>query len=72
MASNPLEAMVLIGLGYRHLSASGASFAKVKRMVRSADTGQIADYIQTLLGFEQRTLRPQLIAYANDHGIEIF
>lgn len=72
MASNPIEAMVLIGLGYRNLSISGASFGKVKRMIRSANTKDLADYIQTLLDFNQRTLRPQLIAYANDHGIEIF
>ena len=72
MASNPLEAMVLIGLGYRNLSSSGASFGKIKRMLRSVDTVELADYLQTLLEFNQRSLRPQLIAYANDHGIEIF
>ncbi len=72
MASNPIEAMVLLGLGYRNLSVSGASFGKVKRMVRSANTAHLADYIQTLLDFNQRTLRPQLMAYAHDHGIEIF
>lgn len=72
MASNPIEAMVLIGLGYRNLSVSGASFGKIKKMIRSANTKLLADYIQTLLDYNQRTLRPQLIAYAQDHGIEIF
>ena len=72
MASNPIEAMVLIGLGYRNLSVSGASFGKIKKMIRSANTNLLADYIQTLLDYNQRTLRPQLIAYAQDHGIEIF
>lgn len=72
MASNPIEAMVLLGLGFRNLSISGASFGKVKKMVRSANANELSDYIQTLLDFNQRTLRPQLIAYANDHGIEIF
>jgi phosphotransferase system enzyme I (PtsP) len=72
MASNPIEAMVLIGLGYRNLSISGASFGKVKNMIRSANASELSDYISTLLDFNQRTLRPQLIAYANDHGIEIF
>ena len=71
MASNPLEAMVLLGLGYRHLSSSGASFAKVKKMVRTSNTKELADYMDTLLNFNERTLRPQLIAYARDHGIEI-
>ncbi len=72
MASNPIEAMVLIGLGYRNLSISGAAFGKVKKMIRSTNTLYLADYIQTLLDYNQRTLRPQLIAYAQDHGIEIF
>lgn len=72
MASNPIEAMVLLGLGYRNLSISGASFGKVKKMIRSTNTKELADYIHTLLDFNQRTLRPQLIAYAYDHGIEIF
>ncbi len=71
MASNPIEAMVLLGLGYRNLSIAGSSFGKVKSMILSANTDELADYVQTLLDFNQRTLRPQLIAYANDHGIEI-
>ena len=72
MASNPIEAMVLLGLGYRNLSISGASFNKVKKMIRSVDTQKVADYVSLLLNSSQKTLRPQLIAYANDHGIEIF
>ena len=72
MASNPIEAMVLLGLGYKNLSISGAAFGKVKKMIRSANTELLADYLNTLLDFNQRTLRPQLIAYANDHGIDIF
>jgi phosphotransferase system enzyme I (PtsP) len=72
MASNPIEAMVLIGLGFRNLSCAGSAFGKVKKMIRSVDTRELADYVSTLLEFNQRTLRPQLIAYAHDHGIEIF
>lgn len=72
MASNPIEALVLIGLGYRNLSISGASFGKVKKMIRSINTEEVEDYIKTLLDYNQRTLRPQLVAYANDHAIDIF
>ena len=72
MASNPLEAMALVGLGYRNLSASGATFYKVKKMIRSVNAEQLADYIKTLLKTTSRSLRSQLVAYANDHGIEIF
>jgi len=72
MASNPIEAMVLLGLGYRNLSISGAAYGKVKKMIRSVNTAELTDYVNTLLDFNQRTLRPQLVAYAHDHAIEIF
>lgn len=72
MASNPLEAMVLLGLGYRHLSVSGASYGRVKSMIRSSNIGEVSDYVHNLLKSPQKTLRPQLMAYAYDHGIEIY
>ncbi|MDR1026104.1 MAG: phosphoenolpyruvate--protein phosphotransferase [Lactobacillus sp.] len=72
MASNPIEAMVLIGLGYRNLSASGSSFGRVKSMIRSINVSEVSEYVQSLLKSSQKSLRPQLIAYAYDHGIEIY
>ncbi len=72
MASNPIEALALLGLGFRHLSMSGSALGKVKSMVRSVNLEDIEDYIKTLLKSNRRTLRPQLISYANDHGIEIY
>ena len=72
MASNPIEAMALIGLGFRNLSMSGSSFGRVKSMVRSMDASSMSDYINTLIKSSVKTFRPQLISYANDHGIEIY
>lgn len=72
MASNPIEALALIGLGYRNLSMSGSSFGRVKSMVRTMNTEDVEDYVHTLLKSQKRTLRPQLISYAYDHGIEIY
>ncbi|MBR1604582.1 MAG: phosphoenolpyruvate--protein phosphotransferase [Alphaproteobacteria bacterium] len=72
MAGNPLEAMVLLGLGYKHLSVNGASFGRIKSMIRSTNISELSDYVQNLLNSSQKTLRPQLIAYAYDHGIEIY
>lgn len=71
MASNPVEAMALIGLGYRNLSVSGPSFGVVKNLIRSLRIQDIADYMQILLQSNKKTLRPQLVAYAHDHGIAI-
>jgi len=71
MASNPLEAMALIGLGYRNLSVSGARYAQVKNMIRSMNTEDVEDYIKTLMKSPKTSIRPQLTAYAYDHAIAI-
>lgn len=72
MAGNPIEAMALIGLGFRNLSMNGSSFGRVKSMVRSVNVEEVSDYVRILLKSPKKTLRPQLISYAYDHGIEIY
>ena len=72
MASNPLDAMALIGLGFRNLSVSSASYGKVKAMIRSMSAKGVEDYLNNVLSSSRRTLRPQLKAYAFDHAIEIY
>ncbi len=71
MAGNPLEAMVLIGLGYRNLSVSGASYAKVKKMIMSMKEEDVEDYVKSLLKSPKNSIRQQLLAYAYDHAIAI-
>ncbi|MBP5398844.1 MAG: phosphoenolpyruvate--protein phosphotransferase [Alphaproteobacteria bacterium] len=72
MASNPIEALALVGLGYQNLSCNGAAFAKVKSMIRSINKAEVEDYVVSLLNSPRASLRSQLIAYANDHAIEIY
>ncbi|MBE6453063.1 MAG: phosphoenolpyruvate--protein phosphotransferase [Alphaproteobacteria bacterium] len=72
MASNPIEALALLGLGYRNLSVSGASFGKIKSMIRTARVEDITDYMNILLKSNRNSIRQQLISYATDHGIEIY
>ncbi len=72
MASSPIDAMALIGLGFRNLSVSSASYGKVKAMIRSLSAKSIEDYLDNILSSSRRTLRPQLKSYAADHAIEIF
>ena len=71
MASNPVEAMVLIGLGYRRLSVAGSAYSGIKNMIRSLNVQDIADYVQILFKSSKQTLRPQLLSYAVDHAIAI-
>jgi len=71
MASVPVEVMTLIGLGFRSFSCTGSAYASVKKTVCSVHANEVADYVQTLLRSNKKTLRPQLNAYAYDHGIAI-
>ncbi|WP_240002330.1 phosphoenolpyruvate--protein phosphotransferase [Oleisolibacter albus] len=71
MASRPLDAMALLGVGLRRLSVSPPAFFDIKAMVRSVDVGELARYMDHLLVRHDRSLREWLRAYARDHGIQI-
>ena len=51
MAGNPVEAMALIGLGFRKISMPPAQVGAVRAMVRSLDAGALAAYFSTLPRF---------------------
>ena len=73
IASRPLEAMALIGLGYRHLSMSPAAIGPVKAMILKLDAARVAALVEDALAGESsaRTLRPALQAFAERHGIPV-
>src|SRR6266481_1826969 len=50
MAGNPLEAMVLIALGFRTLSMAATAIGSVKAMIRTLDAGAVADYLDEIGG----------------------
>jgi phosphotransferase system enzyme I (PtsP) len=69
MAGSPLEAMALVGLGFRTLSMSPLSVPPVKAMVLSLDVQGARRYILSLLDSPDRSLRDKLRAFARDHGV---
>ncbi len=69
MAGNPIEAMMLIALGFRTLSMTGTAIGPVKSMVRSLDAAAIAEYVGEIGTRPDHSLRPKLESYARDHGI---
>jgi phosphotransferase system, enzyme I, PtsP len=71
MAGNPIEAMVLIALGFRTLSMAGTAIGPVKMMIRSLDAASVADYIGEISARPDHSLRPKLEAYARDHAIAL-
>ena len=71
MAGQPLEAMALIGLGFRELSVTPGAVGPVKRMVRSLPIAPLTDYMTSLYDLPQHSVRGKLRAFALDHGIII-
>lgn len=71
MASRPLEAMALIGLGVRHLSLAPSEVGPVKVMLRTVDATALEHYLRRLLDLPDHSLRGRLQAYAQDHGIAL-
>ena len=71
MASRPLEAMVLLGLGVRSLSVTPADVGPVKTMLRSLRCGQLASYLGQLYDLPDHSVRVRLRHYALDHGVQL-
>jgi phosphotransferase system, enzyme I, PtsP len=71
MAGNPIEAMVLIALGFRALSMTGTAIGPVKAMIRSLDAAAVAEYVHDIGNRPDHSLRPKLEAYARDHAIAL-
>ena len=73
IGGKPLEAMALIGIGYRSLSMSPASIGPVKAMVLGVDAGEVTEFIGDLLDRRtgQTSLRPDLIAFAEAKGVPL-
>jgi len=73
IGGKPLEAMALIGLGFRHLSMSPAAIGPVKAMVLGLDVAAVRAFIDTEMARagDGATLRPALSAFAKAHGVPI-
>ena len=69
MAGTPLEAMTLIGLGFKTLSMSPPSLLRVKKTLRALNQKDFSDYLNRLLKTEQTSLRPAVTAYLRDHHV---
>jgi phosphotransferase system enzyme I (PtsP) len=71
IAGRPLEAMALIGLGFRSLSMSPSALGPVKAMVRSLEVGELTQYLAALGTGAEHSLRENLREFALDHGVAI-
>lgn len=71
MAGQPLDAMALIGLGFRTLSMAPPAVGPVKTMVRSLDLGRLQTYLTDIQGSAAGSLRGRLRAFARDHSVAL-
>jgi phosphotransferase system enzyme I (PtsP) len=71
MAGRPLEAMTLIGLGFRVLSMAPASIGPVKTMILSLDAGDVTRFVDDLLVSGSGSVRQEIEAFARMNGVEI-
>lgn len=71
MAGKPLEAMALIGLGFRSISMAPASVGPVKAMILSLDAGNLAQRLDELLESKDTSLREDLKRFAAEQGVQI-
>jgi phosphotransferase system enzyme I (PtsP) len=71
MASRPLEAMSLIGLGFRSISMAPAALGPIKAMILSLDAGALQERLNELLDSNKTSLREELKRFAAEKGVQI-
>ncbi|MEM8855478.1 MAG: phosphoenolpyruvate--protein phosphotransferase [Pseudomonadota bacterium] len=73
IASRPLEAMCLVGLGFTHLSMPPAAIGPVKAVIRAMDVGRLRARLWPRLepGRANDDIRHQLSRYADANDIPI-
>jgi phosphotransferase system enzyme I (PtsP) len=71
MAGRPLDAMALIGLGFRSLSMSPASIGPVKAMILALETGPLAALLEQELDGYGAAIRSKMSDFAERHGIPV-
>jgi phosphotransferase system enzyme I (PtsP) len=73
MGGKPLEALALVGIGFRALSMSPASVGPIKAMLLQTDIGAVAALLEHLMRREgaARSLRPQLAEFVSRNAIPI-
>ena len=70
MAAHALDAMALIGLGFRSISVPPPVVGPTKMMIRSLTVKPLAQYMDALYDLPHHSVRGGLRAFALDHGVK--
>jgi phosphotransferase system, enzyme I, PtsP len=71
MGGRPIEAMALIGLGFRRLSMAASSIGPVKAMIRCVELAALQRYVDEIKRSADHSVREKLRAFAADHDIPL-
>jgi phosphotransferase system enzyme I (PtsP) len=71
MAGRPIEALALLGLGFRSISMAPASVGPIKSMVLAVNAAQIERYVLDLLDHGREDIRKRLADFAHAHDIPL-
>ena len=71
MAGRPIEAMALLGLGYRSISMAPASIGPVKVMVLSLNARKVTQAVLQLIDGNSRNMRRELTEFAQKENVDI-
>ena len=71
LAGRPLEAMALIGLGFRNLSMSPISVGPVKLMLVNLDVAAVGEFMGELIRTNREDVRAQLMSFATSQQVPV-
>ena len=70
MGGRRLEALALLGLGYRRLSITPAAVGPIKELVRKIDLGELTPQVQAWMAAPPPDMRGAFAAWAQARGID--
>ncbi len=71
MAGRPIEALALLGLGFRSISMAPASIGPVKAMILATSAAEIQRYVLDLVEHGRNDIRQRLTDFARAHDIPV-
>ena len=71
MAGSPVDAMMLIALGFRTLSLTATALGPLKTMIRSLDAGGVTHYLDEIGERPDHSLRHRIESFARDHRVAL-
>ena len=70
MGGRPLEALALLGIGFRRFSITPAAVGPIKELIRKVDLEEISAAMERWLARPPKDMRRTLTKWAQERGID--